>query len=118
MTEQAERERIRKLKWHFKRRDTAARRLRYRPMNDAPLRTLAIGEAPHASRPIRFWPHALQFTNFVAVVTVMGGVRRISHPTVVVRRMPTVVTDIDCWNAGIGQTVPWGRRLDTAKTNH
>jgi len=67
--------------------------------------TLAIGEAPHASRPIRFWPPALQFTNLVAVVTVTGGVRRISPPTVVVRRIPAVVTDINCLNAGIGQIV-------------
>ena len=27
----------------------------------AALRTLSIGNASHASRPIRFWPHALQF---------------------------------------------------------
>ena len=36
---------------------------------------LAIGKAPHASRPIGFWPHALQLTNLVAVGTVGGGVR-------------------------------------------
>jgi hypothetical protein len=80
--------------------------------------TLAIGEATHASRPIRFWPHALQFTNLVAVGTVTGGVRRISPPTVVVRRMPTVVTDINCLNAGIGQTVQCeGGSLYVADTN-
>ena len=85
----------------------------------APGVNLAIGEAPHASRPIRFWPHALQFTNLVAVVTVTGGVRRIWPPTVVVRRMPTVVTHINCLNAGIGQTVQCeGRRLYVADTGY
>jgi hypothetical protein len=79
--------------------------------------SLAIWKAPHAPRPIGFWPHALQLTNLVAVVTVRGGVRWM--PTSVVRRrIPTVVTDMNCWKAGSGQTLQSdGRCLCIAKVN-